>query len=448
MIENRDRLARTPARELAIECVEAGIDAAHPEAVLKDKFSVNENRLQIDGTTYDLHEYGDIILVGGGNVAGHVAARLETLLGDQISEGVVVTDDPVPTQHVEVVEGEYPVPNEQCMAGARRVLQLTEEADREDLVLTVVSGGGSPLLSAPVADVSLTDLQELTRLLFSEGVEVEDINVVRKHLSAIKGGKLSAAAAPANVVSLVFSDVVGNPIGAVASGPTAPDTTTFDDALRVLRQHDVNVPDRVYRHLERGSKGRVEETPKPGETIFDRVSHHVLADGMTALKAARDHAQTRGLNTLLFSSRLRGDAREIAKAHVAAAEECRVSNIPVEPPLALISGGQTTIMTPRRSDIGPNQVFALSSAIEFQQRLKTNVALASVATDGFDGFAEVGGAVVDGETGSEQQEAWDALNANDTFDYLSRRDDLVKLGTTGTNVNDIHILIVDEVDSY
>lgn len=443
MIKNRDTLARSSRRDLALSCVEAGIEAAHPDVVLEERFSVSDDVLHIDGTSYDLDAFENVFLIGGGNVAGHVASRLETLLGERISDGVVVTDDPVSTEYISVIEGAYPVPDQGCLAGAQQVLQLAKKASAEDLVLTILSGGGSPLLTAPVADVSLTDMQSLTRRLFSHGLEVEEINVVRKHISAIKGGKLSEASAPATVVSLVFSDVVGNPVDAVASGPTAPDTSTFEDALRILDQYDVDTPNRVRRHLERGRNNRVQETPVPENDVFEEVSHHVLADGMTALTAACERAESHGFNSLLFSSRLRGDAREVAKAHVAIAEECRVSNIPVKPPVVIVAGGQTTASTPEQSAFGPNQVYALSGAIEFQQRLQKDVTLASVATDGVDGFADVAGAIVDETTGQPQQQAWDALDANQTYEYLSRRDDLVEMGTTGTNVNDIHVLVVE-----
>lgn len=443
MITNRDDLARTPLREFSLDCVEAAIDSVHPTRVLERRVTMRDDTLLINGTEYNLTNYDDIIVIGGGNVAGHVAAALEDLLEDRITTGAVVTDNPVPTKWVDVIQGDYPVPNEDCLAGARQVLQIAKQADENDLVFTILSGGGSPLLSAPVAEISLADMQSLTRVLFSEGLEVEEINVVRKHLSAIKGGKLSTAIAPATVVGLVFSDVIGNAVDHVASGPTAPDKSTYEDALRILDQYDVDIPDRVRRHLEWGRGGHVEETPTTGDPVFDNVTHHVLADGMTALTTACDFAQEQGYRALLFSSRLRGNPREIAKAHVATAEECRVSSIPVEPPVAIIAGGQTTLSTPRESKIGPNQVYALSAAIQFQQRLREDVALASVATDGFDGFAEVSGAVVDEHTGQFQHQAWDALENDETYNYLSQCGDLIELESTGTSVNDIHVLVVE-----
>lgn len=445
MIANRDEVARTPFREDALTCVEAGIRAAHPATILEEKLSVDDTLLDVNGTTYDLTTYEDIYVIGGGNVAGHVAAVVENLLTDRITAGVVVTDDPVSTQTIDVVEGDYPLPSERCMAGARQVLDIATDATDDDLVLTALSGGGSPLLSAPVADISLSDLQHITERLFGSGVSDEEINVVRKHLSAIKGGQLARTAAPADVVTLIFSDVVGDTVDAVASGPTLPDESTYSDAVSVLERYDIDTPDRIKQHLERGRNGIIPETPTEGAPAFESVTSHILANNRTALDGAKTAAEAEGYETLVLSSRFRGTARDVAKILVAIGEECSVSGTPVEPPAVLLAGGQTTAQpTPGADGLGPNQEFALSGAIELGTVLSNDVALASVASDGFDGFTATAGAVVDSTTTYPIADAWDALNSYRAAEYLAERGDCVEIDTTGTNVNDIHVLVLGE----
>ncbi|WP_123624190.1 glycerate kinase [Halorubrum sp. CSM-61] len=444
MILNRNRVARTDLREVAIRCVESAIDAAHPDAVIEETVAVSDNRLRIDDTKYDLDAFDDVYVVGGGNVAGHVAAALEAKLGSRITDGVVVTDDPVSTDTVDIVEGDYPVPSERCMAGTRRVLDLASTATETDLLVTVLSGGGSPLLSAPVADISLSDLQVLTERLFASGGSDMDINVVRKHLSEVKGGKLARAAMPAQVVTMVFSDVVENDAAAVASGPTLPDESTYADALDILERYDIDPPQRVVNHLERGRSGAIPETPTTGASVFERISCHTIADGTTALAGARKAAREQGFEPVILTSRLRGAAREAAKALVAVGEEITATGEPVEPPAVVLATGQTTAMTAEDDDTGPNQEFALSAAVEFHRSLTSDAALASVGTDGFDGFADTAGAVVDTTTGYPVADAWDALNEHGAPAFLHDRGDCVDISSTGTNVNDIHVLVVDE----
>ncbi|QLG63985.1 DUF4147 domain-containing protein [Halorarum salinum] len=444
MFPNRDHIARTPVREVALGCVEAGIRAAHPETVFAERVEVRDDVLYVDGARFDLSAYEDVYVVGGGNVAGHVAAELERLLGDRITAGVVVTDDPVDTDSIDVVEGDYPVPSERCMLGTRRVLQLAEEATADDLVLTALSGGGSPLLSAPVPDISLSDLQTVTEDLFANGVSDKHVNVVRKHLSAVKGGKLARAAAPAAIVTLLFSDVVSQKRTAVASGPTLPDESTYADALEIFDRYGISPPTRVKHHLERGRSGAIPETPTAEADAFDRASCITIADGMTALRGAQAKAESLGFESLILTTRLRGRAQESVKPLVGIGEECYFSGTPVEPPAVLLAAGQTSIPTFGSMKQGPNQEFALSGAVEFHETLGAAAALASVATDGVDGHAECSGAVVDHTSAEPMSDAWDALNTNRISQQLSRNGDRVPSVPTGTNVNDLHVLVIQD----
>jgi len=263
MIENREALARTPARALALDCVAAGVEAAHPERVIADAVAVDGDTLRVGDATYDLAGHEEVLVVGGGKAAGHVAAELEAVLGDRLDGGVVVTDDPAPAERVDVVAASHPVPDERGEVGARRVRATAERAGAETLLLVVVAGGGSALLPAPTGELSLGDLRTVTRELLDAGADIRELNAVRRHVSDLKGGRLARDAAPATTVPLVFSDVVGDDPAVVASGPTAPDPSTYDDALAVLDRYGAETPT-VRAHLRRGVAGRIPETPAPG----------------------------------------------------------------------------------------------------------------------------------------------------------------------------------------
>jgi len=447
-IDDRERFAGSPAHELGLDCLEAGIDAAHPEAVLRDSVSLDGDTLRIEDDSYDLTDYDEVVVVGGGKAGASVAVTLEAVLGERLDGGVIVTDDPVETEHVDVVEATHPVPNEAGVAGARRVRELAEAADERTLVLAVITGGGSALLPAPADDVTLADLQATTDRLLESGASIDEINAVRKHCSAIKGGRLAAAAAPATVATLAFSDVVGDDLGVIASGPTVPDPTTYADALAVLDRYDLDVPDAVRTHLQSGAAGERDETPGP-DTDFGHVSTHLLANAWTAVDAAREVATERGYDPLVLSTRVRGEAREQGLAHVAVAEEVAASGEPVDPPAVVLSGGETTVTVRGDGEGGPNQEFALRAALEFggaAAETPDDVVLAAVDTDGRDGGSDAAGAIVDATTVPDADaatEARAALADNDAGTYLDGRDALVYTGRTGTNVNDLRVLVVE-----
>jgi hydroxypyruvate reductase len=343
--------------------------------------------------------------------------------------------------------GDHPVPSEQGVESTRRVVELLEGADEKTLVIGVVTGGASALLPAPAEGITLAALQETTHQLLESGADIGEMNAVRKHLSALKGGGMARIAAPATIVSLVFSDVVGNDLGVIASGPTVPDETTYEDAVDVLERYDLSVPDSVRSRLKQGAEGEIAETPKPGDPVFDRVDNHVLADGFTALDAAREAAERRGFDTVVLSSRVRGEAREAAKTHVAVGEEVLATGEPVEPPAVVLSGGETTVTVRGDGEGGPNLEYTLSAAVEFTdlRRLGAGV-LASVDTDGKDGGTEVAGGIVDESTlatRADRDAAREALAHNDTLPALEGHDCVVRTGPTGTNVNDLRVLVVE-----
>ncbi len=464
MIDDADELGDTEARRLALACVEAGIEATTPERVIERSLSLDGDALTVtaestdgggdtDGrsddandVTYDLAAYDRLLVVGGGKASGGTARALEALLGDRIDDGVVVTTDPEETERIEIVVGDHPVPSERGVEGARRVLDLVADADESTLVLATITGGASALLAAPVEGVSLEALQSTTNALLESGAEIDEINAVRKHLSAIKGGQLSRAAGAATVVGLVLSDVVGNDLSVIASGPTAPDDSTFADALSVLDRYGVDAPESVRTRLERGRDGDEAETPNVGDAAFERTTNHVLADGFTALAAARDVAEDRDYRPCILSSRVRGEAREAAKSHVAVAEEVVATGNPVSGPAVLLAGGETTVTVRGDGRGGPNQEFALAAALALRGRKReeaaAEVVVASVDTDGRDGGTDVAGALVDAMTVDDVAGARRALDDNDAFGYLDGRGSLLDTGPTGTNVNDLRVAVV------
>jgi len=438
-IENEPMLASTRGRETALACVRAGIDAARPDRVVDESVRLDGDRLHVADATYDLSDVDRIAVVGGGKAADGVARALESVLGDRIDAGAVVTPDPAAGDRIERHHGNHPVPSQDGVDGTDRIRDIVVDADERTLVLAVITGGGSALLPAPAEGITLDDLQRTTDALLDAGAEIGDLNAVRKHLSMLKGGGLAELAAPATVVSLVFSDVVGNDLSVIASGPTAPDESTYDDALDVLERYGVDPPTAVRKRLEAGAAGDLPETPRPGDELFERVTDHVLADGFTALDAAREVARDRGYDTCLLSSSVRGEAREAALTHVAVAEEVTATGNPVEAPAVVLSGGEATATVRGDGVGGPNAEFALAAAIE----LPASSTLACIDTDGRDGSSEFAGAVVDGDTVDDVRAARGALANSDAYGYLGDRDAVVSTGPTGTNVNDLRVLVVE-----
>jgi hydroxypyruvate reductase len=427
-VHDRDAHARSPAHGLALDCLEAGIAAALPGRAMERELSLDGETLSVAGEPYDLAAFDRLLVLGGGKAAGGLAAALESLLGDRIDAGAVVTDAPTDLDIVECHIGEHPVPGEGSLVGTKRVLELARTADGGTLVLAPVTGGGSALLAAPAGDLSLSDLQGVTEALLDSGAEIEAVNTVRRHCSRVKNGGLARACGDATVVGLLLSDVVGDDPTVVASGPTAPAGTTPTDALSVLERFGVDAP-AVFEHLSAG----VDSEPSHARNV-------VLADARTALSAARSVATDRGYGTCLLAAGVRGEAREAALTHVAVAEEAEATGNPIESPAVVLSGGETTVTVEGDGVGGPNEEFCLAAAVALDPN--TNTVLACVDTDGRDGSTDAAGALVDGRTVEDPTTARSALADNDAYPYLEERGALLETGRTGTNVNDLRVLVV------
>lgn len=437
------------ARETALDCIYAGLEAADPERVIADALSFDVHSLHVEprssggrdvGESIALDDVDRVLVLGAGNAAGRAASALERVLGDVLDGGLVVTDAPGDTERIEQLPGDHPVPSQRGVDSTRSLLDAARDVTAGTLVLFVVTGGGSALLPAPATGVSLSDLQSVTDALLRSGAPIEDSNAVRKHLSDVKGGRLAAALEPARVVTLAFSDVVGNPLDVIASGPTVPDPTTYQDALDVLDRYGIEAPDAVVERLRGGVRGDHPETPGPEHAAFDRSSVHVLADNLTACLAARDTATGLDYDATVLTTRVTGPARDAARWHTAIAREVADTGNPLEPPAVVVTGGETTVRVAGSGTGGPNQEFALAAA----PHLPATAVLAAVDTDGIDGNADVAGGLVTRAIGEDAAGVAAALDANDSYRYLAARDATIETGVTGTNVNDLRVLVVED----
>ncbi|WP_336338634.1 glycerate kinase type-2 family protein [Haloarcula brevis] len=441
MIRNRAELAADSGHEVALDCIEAAVDAAAPDVATRSAVSRDGQTLTVGESTYDLDEYGDIVVVGGGKAAGGVTRVLESVLGDSLGGGHIVAKQAVDTETVRCTVGDHPLPSDRNVEATVDILDAVDAADADTLVLFVLTGGASALLSAPAGDLTLADLQTTTDRLLDGGVPIGEVNAVRKHLSDLKGGHIARRAAPATVAGLLISDVVGNDLSTIGSGPSVPDETTYADALGVFERYDLSPPPAVRDHLEAGRDGRIPETPFPDDPTFDRVANHLIGDNATALDAAAAVAQEAGYDPLVLTSRLRGEAREVAHPLVAIAEEAAATGTPVEPPAVFLAGGETTVtVTGDGGRGGPNQELVLSGALAHDG----DAVIAAVDTDGEDGSSDVAGAIADATDVEDRERAREALLANDAGTYLSEIGATVETGPTGTNVNDVVVLVVPD----
>jgi hydroxypyruvate reductase len=345
---------------------------------------------------------------------------------------------------VELVEAGHPIPDFRGVAGTNRIFNILKQTNQETLVICLISGGGSALMVAPVEGVALYDLQVLTGELLACGASINEINTLRKHLDQAKGGNLARLAAPAQVISLILSDVVSDPLDIIASGPTVPDPTTFYDALQILEKYKLveKVPRSIYEQLLQGIKGSRPENPKESDPIFQKINNSIIASNQQAAQAALNQASAEGLNPMLLTSYLEGEARQAGRFVAAVAKQILKDGQPVPRPACIILGGETTVTLTGKGKGGRNQELALGAVCDLADL--PNVVLVSLATDGGDGPTNAAGAVVTGETLSRAQEAnlspLTFLASNDAYSFFSYLDDLIIIGPTNTNVNDLIFL--------
>lgn len=454
-IKNKNQLvenAKTPilqrARTLALQSLEQAIEAADPKRLLYNKLKLKGSTLEVDGYSFNVNQFKNIYVVGGGKASGIMAEALEEILGSYITAGRVNVPygDKCKTSIIKIIKANHPVPDQAGVEGTLQILALAGQATEKDLVICLISGGGSSLMPLPREGISLEDKRVLTDALLKSGATISEINTIRKHISAFKGGWLAKTAYPATMLNLILSDVIGDSLDAIASGPAAPDHTTFADAKRILEKHRLwtNMPASIRNVILKGIRGAIAETPKAQDSAFKKVHNVIIGSNKISSLMAVDYLKKEGLNTLLLSTTLEGEAKQVGIDLASVALDVIYSGKPLSKPAGIVAGGETTVTVIGKGVGGRNQELALSAALKLQG--VENCVLASLSTDGIDGPTDAAGAIVDGNTmtvakqkGLNPQEF---LSNNDSYRFFTATGELIFTGSTGTNVNDISVIVI------
>jgi hydroxypyruvate reductase len=440
-------------RAAAFDTFEAGVRGADAKAAVWRHFSVEGDRLAVGDQRYDLNQFDRVYVVGAGKASGPMAAAVVEALSGRVAKGVVNVKLGQQVQKLPGIRlnpSEHPIPGARGLTGAQEMATLLASAGERDLVICVISGGASALLPLPEGDITLEDKQKVNALLLACGASIHEVNAVRKHISKLKCGRLARLAYPATVVALLLSDVVGDNLDVIGSGPTSPDQSTFEQAKRICDDYRIydDLPKRVQRHIERGLAGEIEEGPRANDVCFARSQNVVVGNNVLALDAAAQRAQELGFNPLVLCSCVQGETREIARMHAAIAKDILFRNTPVRVPACVITGGETTVTLPaKHGKGGRNQEFALAAAIEIAGL--GPIVVLSGGTDGTDGPTDAAGAVSDSETVSAALKrglrAKDFLTRHDAYNFFREKKGvggLLRDRDFNTNVMDLRIVMV------
>lgn len=437
-------VASSRVRKDVLRALNEALLAASPNRILRKKVKITGDKLVIENTTLSLNNYERIIVIGGGKAAASMALELEDLLGDKITSGLVNIPDylKIPTKRgkIEFHRATHPIPSEKGVRGVKAMLKLVGKPSKRDLIICLITGGGSALLPMPIKGLELSDQEITTNLLLKSGAPIQEINCVRKHLSAVKGGRLAEKLYPARILGLIISDVVGDSFDQIASGPTVADPTTFRQAKEIVENYNLwkKLPSRVKNLIVLGLANKSKDTPKPGSKIFLSVSNFLIGTNNQSCHAAVNSLLKSGYKASILSTHVQGEAREIGKLYSAILRDMNGSS-----PCAFVAGGETTVtITGKAGRGGRNQELVLSTSIGIDG-LKGAV-IASMGTDGVDGPTDAAGAIADYDTlrraKEKSLEAITYLRDHSSYAFFRRLDDLIVTGPTGTNVNDICIL--------
>ena len=443
-------------KEYLIDIFNFAINAADPYRSVMERLRVAGDKIILSEGEYNLNDFSRIIVVGAGKAVVPMACAVEEGFENRIEEGVVIVKygHAGTLRKIRQIEASHPLPDLNGVSGTNEIMDVLKKADEKTLVICLLSGGASSLLVSPITDLNLEDKQSVTDLLLKAGANINELNTIRKHLSNVKGGRMAEIAHPATIVTMILSDVIGDRLDVIASGPTVPDPTTYEDAIDVIRKYGLGdkIPVKVARILGDGQKGKLKETPKGNEEFF-RETRTVIVGGIKeAINAAWKKAESLGFATEIMTSELQGEAREAARDLAARAIEARNAMKTGDDPRCLLSGGETTV-TVRGSGLGGrNQELALAFAKEIEG--KSGISLLSAGTDGTDGPTDAAGAIVDSSTISlARQYKLDVefyIENNDSYHFFEKLDSLsgeryhLKTGPTGTNVMDLQIIMVDK----
>jgi glycerate 2-kinase len=427
---------------------EAGLEAADPVVSIRRHLRVDGPILDAGERVYDLTNYKNIYVVGAGKATAKMARAVEELLDERITGGIVIVKrgHTVPLRQLEVVEAGHPIPDQAGVNATETIVGLLRRTLETDLILCLISGGASALLASSRTGLSLQDKQQTTQALLNCGARIHEVNAIRKHISKVKGGRLAELAYPSTIVSLILSDVIGDAVDSIGSGPTAPDSSTFADCLSIIERYGVGemIPGVVRRFLQKGAAGEATETPKAGDPIFHKVQNLIVGNNQSALLAAKESAEALGYHVLALSSSVEGEASKAALDHAAIAKDVLAGRGRVHRPACIISGGETTVTIEGDGLGGRNQEFALAAAVEIDGM--EGVVVLSGGTDGTDGPTDAAGAIVDGTTLQRATEkgldARDYLRRNDSYPLLKTIGDLLVTGPTLTNVMDLQLVLV------
>ncbi|MDI6690414.1 MAG: glycerate kinase [Candidatus Bathyarchaeota archaeon] len=448
LVKNGETQLNQKARELALKSLEFALNAVDPKQIIKSKVLLKSSILHVDKYRFNLKKFKNVYVVGGGKASGSMAEALEQVLGRLIKRGFV--NVPYGSKHktdlIKLHEASHPIPDDSGVKGTRQMLEMAEIAEKDDLIICLISGGGSSLMPLPRGEITINDKREITDALLKCGATINAINTVRKHISDFKGGWLAKKAYPATILNLILSDVVGDPLDFIASGPTVPDSTTFSDAIKVLKKYGLweRAPASIRKVLLEGEGGKIPETPKANDEAFKKVFNVVIGNNRLASQTAQNCLKSEGLNTLLLTATLEGEARHVGTMLASIAHEVSISGNPIPKPAGIIAGGETTVTITGKGKGGRNQEIALAAALKINGM--DGAVLASISTDGIDGPTDAAGAIVDGKTLEKAARKGltpeEYLAENNSYSFFSKLEDLIFTGPTGTNVNDISMIIV------
>jgi hydroxypyruvate reductase len=436
------------AKKDALTIFESAVRAVDPARAIKSHLKIENKHLTVGDETTDLSGFDRISVIGAGKASAAMARAMEEILDQRLNSGIVITKygHALSLDKIQVIEAGHPVPDEAGYQGARQIVGFLEQVDEKDLVFFLISGGGSALLPFPVEGLALEEKQNVTKILLSVGANIHEINTLRKHLSRVKGGRLAKVAYPATMISLILSDVVGDDLDSIASGLTVPDHSTFADCLDILDKYQITdrLPSVVVDILEKGTRGEIEDTPKAGDSAFERTQNLIIGSNIMAVKVAEKKAGELGYNPLILSTFIEGETRDVARVHAAIAKEILSSGNPIKRPACVISGGETTVTIRGKGKGGRNQEFSLAAALDIHGL--ENVVVLSAGTDGTDGPTDAAGAIADGTTVSRARKLGlnpdHYLRENDSYHFFEALNDLIITGPTYTNVMDLRLVLV------
>lgn len=452
-IINRAKLLRgdevdLEARRYILGAIESALSSLNPRRLIREHLKVKEDKLAIDNFLIDLRKVENIYVVGAGKASAAMAEALYDLLGDRIARGIVAIPKyqkgEFHTGPIELIRAGHPIPTVESTEAALKILQLVEGLADKDLVFCLISGGGSALMASPASGIKLEEKQKITEALLKSGAPINELNTVRKHISNIKGGRLAEKIYPAQTIGLIISDVVGDSLETIASGPTSSDTTTFRDSIETLRRYQLwyTTPDAIRKTLEDGEEGIIPESPKHGEKIFEQVRNFIIGSNELACRSASEYLESNHIEVQILTTFLEGEAKEAGKIISSVAKYMKPKKSEAKG-VSIVFGGETTVTVKGNGKGGRNQELVVSACKCIDS--VRGLAIASVGTDGIDGSSDAAGGVVDSYSFNRAKSLGlnveSFLDNNDSNTFLEKLDDMILTGHTGTNVNDIAIAV-------